>query len=59
MALINASQSAVHLENKMLVNRSRFDVVEMYIAAPSYEVIKKINTHTQISLRPRESKEYR
>lgn len=30
----------------MFVNPSVFDAVEMYTAVPSYEVIKKINTHT-------------
>jgi len=30
----------------MFVNQSMLDAVEMYIAAPSYEVIKKINMHT-------------
>lgn len=30
----------------MLVNPSVLDAVEIYIAAPSYEVIKKINMHT-------------
>lgn len=60
MVLINASQSAVHLEDKMLVNQSMLDAAEMYIAAASYEVIKKPKyAHTQVSLKPRESKDYR
>lgn len=44
----------------MLVNQSMLDAVEMYIAAPSYEVIKKTKyAHIQVSLKPRESKDYR